>query len=40
MIKRILTFVIASLFFFELCLSENNDIYKKIDIFGEVLKKN
>ena len=39
MIKRILTFIIASLFFFELCLSENNDIYKKIDIFGEVLKK-
>ena len=37
--KKLLIFITASLFFFELCLSENNDIYKKIDIFGEVLEK-
>ena len=39
MIKKVLTFIIASLFFFEISLSDKNDIYKKIDLFGEVLEK-
>ena len=37
--KRILFFIIISLFFFEKSFSENYDIYKKIDLFGEVLEK-
>ena len=37
--KRILFFIIISLFFFEKSFSENSDIYKKIDLFGEVLEK-
>ena len=39
MIKRLLLFFIISLFFFEKSFSENSDIYKKIDLFGEVLEK-
>jgi carboxyl-terminal processing protease len=39
MIKRFLIFFIISLFFFEKSFSENSDIYKKIDLFGEVLEK-
>ena len=37
--KRILFFIIISLFSFEKSFSENSDIYKKIDLFGEVLEK-
>ena len=37
--KRLLFFIIISLFFFEKSFSENTDIYKKIDLFGEVLEK-
>jgi carboxyl-terminal processing protease len=37
--KRLLFFIIISLFFFENSFSENSDIYKKIDLFGEVLEK-
>jgi len=37
--KRVLFFIIISLFFFEKSFSENSDIYKKIDLFGEVLDK-
>ena len=32
-------FLLLSLFFFEKSFSENSDIYKKIDLFGEVLEK-
>jgi carboxyl-terminal processing protease len=39
MIKRLLLFFIISLFFFEKSFSENSDIYKKIDLFVEVLEK-
>jgi len=39
MIKKLLFFLVISLFFFEKSFSENNDIYKKIDLFGEVLEK-
>ena len=39
MIKRLLLFFIISLFVFEKSFSENSDIYKKIDLFGEVLEK-
>ena len=39
MIKKLLLFFIISLFFFEKSFSENFDIYKKIDLFGEVLEK-
>jgi carboxyl-terminal processing protease len=39
MIKKILFLITLSLFFFEKNFSDNNDIYKKIDIFGEVLEK-
>jgi len=39
MIKRLLLFFIISLFFFEKTFSENSDIYKKIDLFGEVFEK-
>ena len=37
--KKLLFFVIISLFFFEKSFSKNFDIYKKIDLFSEVLKK-
>ena len=37
--KKTIFFIIASLFFFEKSFSENTDIYKKIDLFGEVLEK-
>ena len=39
MTKKLLLFFIISLFFFQKTFSENSDIYKKIDIFGEVLEK-
>jgi len=39
MIKKILLFFIISIFVFEKSFSENSDIYKKIDLFGEVLEK-
>ncbi|MDA9615950.1 S41 family peptidase [Candidatus Pelagibacter sp.] len=39
MIKKLLLFFIIFLFFFEKSFSENSDIYKKIDLFGEVLEK-
>ncbi|MDC1139285.1 S41 family peptidase [Candidatus Pelagibacter sp.] len=39
MIKRLLLIFIIPLFFFEKSFSENSDIYKKIDLFGEVLEK-
>ena len=37
--KNILFVIIAYLFFFGISHSENSDIYKKIDLFGEVLEK-
>ena len=37
--RKLLFFIITSLFFFEKAFSENNNIYKKIDLFGEVLEK-
>jgi len=37
--KKLLFLIIISLFFLEKSFSENSDIYKKIDLFGEVLKK-
>ena len=37
--KKTIFFIIVSLFFFEKSFSENTDIYKKIDLFGEVLEK-
>ena len=37
--RRILFFIIIPLFFFEKSFSESSDIYKKIDLFGEVLEK-
>jgi len=37
--KRFLLFFIVFIFFFEKSFSENSDIYKKIDLFGEVLEK-
>ena len=37
--KRLFFFIIVSLFSFEKSFSENNDIYKKIDLFSEVLEK-
>jgi len=37
--RRILFFIIIPLFFFEKSFSEISDIYKKIDLFGEVLEK-
>ena len=37
--KKLLFFIIISLLFFEKSFSENFDIYKKIDLFGEVLEK-
>ncbi len=39
MIKNILIFCFISLIFFQKSFSNNNDIYKKIDLFGEVLEK-
>jgi carboxyl-terminal processing protease len=39
MINKLLFFVILSLLFFEKSFSENDDVYKKIDLFGEVLEK-
>jgi len=39
MIKKIFIFIILSLLLFEKSFSENVDIYKKIDLFGEVLEK-
>jgi carboxyl-terminal processing protease len=39
MSKKLLFFIIISLFFFEQSFSENDNIYKKIDLFGEVLEK-
>jgi len=37
--KKLLLFIITFIFFFEKSFSENSDIYKKIDLFGEVLEK-
>ena len=37
--KKILFFTVISFFFFNQSFSENSDIYKKIDLFGEVLEK-
>ena len=37
--KKILIFITATLFSFEISYSDNSDIYKKIDLFGEVLEK-
>ena len=37
--KKKLFFILLSLLYFEISFSENNDIYKKIDLFGEVLEK-
>ena len=39
MIKKLFSFLIISLFFFQKGFSDNNNIYKKIDLFGEVLEK-
>ena len=39
MIKKLFFFLICSLFLFESSFSENSDIYKKIDLFGDVLEK-
>ena len=39
MMKKLLFLIILSLFFFEKSFSENSDIYKKIDLFSEVLEK-
>jgi len=37
--KKLIFFIFVSLFIFEKSFSENTDIYKKIDLFGEVLEK-
>ncbi|MDC0328290.1 S41 family peptidase [Candidatus Pelagibacter sp.] len=37
--KKILLLIITTLSFFGIAHSENSDIYKKIDLFGEVLEK-
>jgi len=39
MVRKSLFFLTISLFFFQKGFSDNNDIYKKIDLFGEVLEK-
>ena len=39
MIQKLLFFILVTLLFFEKGFSENSNIYKKIDLFGEVLKK-
>ena len=38
--KKIFLFSIIFIFAFQKSFSENTDIYKKIDLFGEVLEKN
>jgi carboxyl-terminal processing protease len=38
-VKKLIFFLILSLFFFQKSFSENTDIYKKIDLFGEVLEQ-
>ena len=38
-VKKLIFFLILSLFFFQKGFSENTDIYKKIDLFGEVLEQ-
>ena len=37
--KKLLILITISLILFEKSFSENSDIYKKIDLFGEVLEK-
>ena len=37
--KKLLFFIVISFFFCEKSFSENSDIYKKIDLFGEVFEK-
>jgi carboxyl-terminal processing protease len=39
MIKKLLIFSIISIFIFQKGFSEDNEIFKKIDLFGEVLEK-
>ncbi len=39
MIKKLIIFLIITIFFFQKAFSDNSDIYKKIDLFGEVLEK-
>jgi len=39
MIKKLFPFIIIFIFVFEKSFSENSNIYKKIDLFGEVLEK-
>ncbi|MDC0436564.1 S41 family peptidase [Candidatus Pelagibacter sp.] len=39
LIKKLLFVILISLAFFQESFSENNNIYKKIDLFGEVLEK-
>ena len=39
MIKKLILFIVIYLFIFQKVFSENVDIYKKIDLFGEVLEK-
>mgnify|MGYP006108165507 CR=1 FL=1 len=39
MVKKLIFFLILSLLLFQKSFSENTDIYKKIDLFGEVLEK-
>ena len=39
LIKRLSFFIILFLFIFQKSFSDNSDIYKKIDLFGEVLEK-
>jgi len=39
MVQKLLFFILVLLLFFEKSFSESNDIYKKIDLFGEVLEK-
>ena len=39
MIKKLIIFFTITIFFFQKGFSDNSDIYKKIDLFGEVLEK-
>ena len=39
MIKKLIIFLIITIFFFQKGFSDNSNIYKKIDLFGEVLEK-
>jgi carboxyl-terminal processing protease len=39
MMKKLLIFITIALFVFEISYSDNSNIYKKIDLFGEVLEK-